>query len=129
MASSVGPKKTAPAPSSAYQQVTLLPSKAVVLKVSTCLTYANAAKISAAVARGCVATESVSFPLGLDGASLGQWVTFNQGRLVTLAPCPTYGAWALEIAEDTSLAWVDRSSQLQKLYDDALAKGCLRAPS
>lgn len=130
MAHSVGQKKpTTVAAPAEFRQVALLPRKAVVLKIPNCLVYGDAAKVAAVVAKGCAAKEVVGFPMGVTAESLGEWLQFNQGRIMATESCPPYTTWAAELAQDGTMGLGEKRTRLQELYDDALSKGCMRAPA
>lgn len=116
------------APPEGYRQMVLLPRKAVVIKVPTCLAYGDSVRMAQAKAEGCEAKEVVGFPLGPDEIGLLEWTQFNKSRLIANEPCPTYETWATELVQDPALELGEKHTRLQALYDDAIFKGCMRAP-
>lgn len=93
-----------------------------------CMVYENRDAIAVGLMRGCQYREVATFVPAMSAQQLRGWYEYDVSRLNGAAGCAPYAQWAREIIDDQRTSKLDVYKSLEKLFNDAIAKGCMRAP-
>jgi len=94
-----------------------------------CMVYENRDAIALSLMRGCKYQEVATFVPVISPAQLQGWYAYDLARLNGAPGCAPYAQWSQEIMADRDNDMLDIYKRLDLLFNDAIAKGCMRAPT
>lgn len=102
--------------------------KGFVIRHHPCMVYEDQDTISRLEREGCTYGEVTEFTAPFDEALLRKWNRYNQSRLSGNVGCEGYRDSADRILAHTTWSPDEQLGRLDRLYDSALMRGCLKAP-